>query len=162
MIPRLPNDRRVDGSHGSSGIAPVERSTQFTGVSKRNRPENEEWEDFHVRKGPSVFTKTLAIVSHRSHYIAWVKRFYWNGGAIRRGSWVTTQRGGADPGFRGCGDTMVPKTPYSIIDRSYEWCSLKPSLHLSNSHKHPTVRAVARDKRQSDDRLNQPSAAVLG
>ena len=71
MIPRLLNDRRVDGR---SGVATVERSTQLTGVGERNRPEKEEWEDFHVRKDPSMFTKSLAIVSHLPHCIALVKR----------------------------------------------------------------------------------------
>jgi hypothetical protein len=74
MIAGLPNDRRADGSGVRPPTATVDRLTEFSGVNERNRPENHERDDFHVRKGPSLFTKKLAIVPHSSHYIVSVKR----------------------------------------------------------------------------------------
>jgi hypothetical protein len=76
MIPRLLYYCRVDGNFGKSSIATVKSLTAITGVKERKGQEDQEWDDFHVRKDPSLSRddERLAMVSQRPHYIASVKR----------------------------------------------------------------------------------------
>jgi hypothetical protein len=54
MISGLPYDCRLEGSRAAPANATFESLAMLAGLKERKRPEDQEWDDFHVRKDPSV------------------------------------------------------------------------------------------------------------